>query len=216
MERKKEVEEKLPANSLGIDIGSSAVKCSILDKQNEKIYGNAVLHHGNVKSVLLDQLKEAKAFAGDEKLFFSVTGEQAKGFNKLSPYFINEIPACVEGCLIVDEKICSIIEIGARNAKFITGFSPENKNPENKNPVNKNLVKFAVNTTCSAGTGSFLEEQALRLDISLDNLSDYADQGKKIIRMAGRCSVFFKTDMIHHQQEGAAVEDILLGLMALF
>ena len=203
MGRKKEAEEKLPVDSLGIDIGSSAVKCSILDKQNEKIYENAALHHGNVRAVLLNRLKEVKAFAGDEKLFFSVTGEQAKGFNELLPYFINEIPACVEGCLIVDEKTGSIIEIGAQNAKFITGFSMDDKS----------RVKFATNTGCSAGTGSFLEEQASRLDISLENLSDYADQGKKIIRMAGRCSVFSKTDMIHHQQEGAAVEDILLGLI---
>jgi len=189
--------------SLGIDIGSSTIKCTVLGEQDERIYGNSVFHHGNVKSVLLEQLKELKAFTGNKKLFFATTGEQAKGFNELLPYFINDIPACVEGSCLSDNKTGSIIEIGAKNSKFITNFSNNDKS----------RVKFATNTSCSAGTGSFLEEQASRLGITLEDLSNYAERGKRIISLAGRCSVFAKTDMIHHQQEGATIEDILLGLI---
>ena len=69
-----------------------------------------------------------------------------------------------------------------------------------------------MNSSCSAGTGLFLEEQVFRLGIKLEDFSDYTDKATSIPRIAGRCSVFSKTDMIHHQQNGTKIEDILLEL----
>ncbi len=69
-----------------------------------------------------------------------------------------------------------------------------------------------MNSNCSAGTGSFLEEQISRLKLKLEDYALYAGRAKTIPRIAGRCSVFAKTDIIHHQQEGVPVEDILWGL----
>jgi len=190
-------------HSIGIDIGSSAIKSCVLDARNRTVFFHSSFHHGNIKSELIQHLQKTANEIDGKEAFFSVTGEQAKAFTKLTPYFINDIPAIVEGCLFTDSEARSIMEIGAQNSRFITNFSNDDKSN----------IKFHMNTSCSAGTGSFLEEQASRLNIGLENLSAYTDKGKKAIRIAGRCSVFSKTDMIHHQQEGAAIEDILLGLI---
>ena len=69
-----------------------------------------------------------------------------------------------------------------------------------------------MNSNCAAGTGSFLEEQVSRLNLSVEDYAAYAAKSSSIPRIAGRCSVFAKTDIIHHQQEGVPVEDILQGL----
>ena len=91
------------------------------------------------------------------------------------------------------------MNLGAQETKYITD-------------IENNNVKFFMNTSCAAGTGSFLEEQASRLSIDIKDISSYIDKATEIPRIAGRCSVFSKTDMIHHMQDGVKVENILQGL----
>jgi activator of 2-hydroxyglutaryl-CoA dehydratase len=71
---------------------------------------------------------------------------------------------------------------------------------------------FSMNSVCAAGTGSFLEQQAERLNLSIEEFSKLATQSKSPPRIAGRCSVFAKSDMIHLQQIASPVEDIVAGL----
>lgn len=96
----------------------------------------------------------------------------------------------------------AIVEIGGQSAKYITNFSQNDKAD----------IKISMNSSCSAGTGSFLEEQLSRLNLALEDYSLYAERARSIPRIAGRCAVFAKTDITHHQQQGVPVEDILLGL----
>ncbi|MGE5618597.1 MAG: acyl-CoA dehydratase activase [Sphingomonadaceae bacterium] len=74
------------------------------------------------------------------------------------------------------------------------------------------VVDFAMNTVCAAGTGSFLDQQAFRLKIGIDEFGPLALQSKAPVRIAGRCTVFAESDMIHKQQMGHSVPDILYGL----
>jgi activator of 2-hydroxyglutaryl-CoA dehydratase len=69
-----------------------------------------------------------------------------------------------------------------------------------------------MNTVCAAGTGSFLDQQAARLGISIEAFGDLALKANHPVRIAGRCTVFAETDMIHKQQIGHSVEDIVAGL----
>jgi activator of 2-hydroxyglutaryl-CoA dehydratase len=69
-----------------------------------------------------------------------------------------------------------------------------------------------MNTVCAAGTGSFLDQQAARLGISIEEFGDLALKANHPVRIAGRCTVFAETDMIHKQQMGHSVEDIVAGL----
>ena len=71
---------------------------------------------------------------------------------------------------------------------------------------------FSMNTVCAAGTGSFLDRQADRLNIPIEKLGGYALRSQNPVRIAGRCAVFAESDMIHKQQAGHCVEDIISGL----
>lgn len=74
------------------------------------------------------------------------------------------------------------------------------------------VVDFAMNTICAAGTGSFLDRQAERLNIPIEKMEEIAIKSKNPVRIAGRCAVFAGSDMIHKQQLGHLPEDILFGL----
>jgi predicted CoA-substrate-specific enzyme activase len=93
----------------------------------------------------------------------------------------------------------TIVEIGGQDSKVIVL----------RNGV---VVDFAMNTVCAAGTGSFLDQQAARLGISIEAFGDLALKAEHPVRIAGRCTVFAETDMIHKQQIGHSVEDIVAGL----
>jgi activator of 2-hydroxyglutaryl-CoA dehydratase len=62
------------------------------------------------------------------------------------------------------------------------------------------IVDFAMNTVCAAGTGSFLDRQAARLNIPIEEFGDRALKSTSAVRIAGRCAVFAESDMIHKQQ----------------
>jgi predicted CoA-substrate-specific enzyme activase len=91
------------------------------------------------------------------------------------------------------------MEIGGQSSKYVTGLRDGN-------------IRFAINDNCSAGTGSFFEAQAGMLDIALDAFSRLTEKAEAAPRIAGRCSVFAKTDIIHLQQGGEKIENILFGL----
>jgi predicted CoA-substrate-specific enzyme activase len=74
------------------------------------------------------------------------------------------------------------------------------------------IVDFAMNSVCAAGTGSFLDHQAARLGIPIKKFGEYAVKSKNPVSIAGRCTVFAESDMIHKQNAGHSREDIIAGL----
>ena len=73
-------------------------------------------------------------------------------------------------------------------------------------------VDFAISDLCAAGAGSFLEQQAGRLGLTLEELSTAASAASRAPAVAGRCAVFTKSDVIHLQQKGTPLDQIALGL----
>ncbi|MFA5676411.1 MAG: acyl-CoA dehydratase activase, partial [Christensenellales bacterium] len=111
----------------------------------------------------------------------------------------NEITAhAVAACHIVP-NVRTILEIGGQDSKIIL--------------LNGGVVcDFAMNTVCAAGTGSFLDRQASRLEIPIEEFGSYALRSKMPVHIAGRCAVFAESDMISKQQAGHRNEDIIAGL----
>ncbi len=190
--------------SIGIDIGYAAIKAIVIDDQQQIQYSKYSLHKGRVKDTLKGILNDLLTKYNQEDIKYgAVTGSGSKFLSKMDEaHFINEVAAIVEGSEHMVPGIESIIQIGGEGAKYITGIKGKDKSQ----------IEISMNSNCSAGTGSFLEEQMSRLNLKLEDYSVYAGRAKSIPRIAGRCSVFAKTDITHHQQEGVPVEDILLGL----
>ncbi|MEF2229327.1 MAG: acyl-CoA dehydratase activase [Pseudodesulfovibrio sp.] len=190
--------------SIGIDIGYSSVKIAILDASNTLVHTEYALHRGRAARVLAGMVRgilrmpEAAGIAVG-----SVTGSGASLLSESGDFeSVNEVAALVEGVLFLDGACASIVEMGGQTAKFITGFTPEDKSG----------VRVSMTSNCSSGTGSFLEEQVSRLGVGIEDYAVLAQGAASVPRIAGRCSVFAKTDITHHQQEGVPVADILVGL----
>ena len=111
----------------------------------------------------------------------------------------NEITAHAVATTYSVPDVRTIIEIGGQDSKLIL--------------LQDGLVfDFSMNTVCAAGTGSFLDQQAYRLNLPVQEIGPLALQSDSPVRIAGRCTVFAESDMIHKQQMGHALPDILAGL----
>ncbi|GAI77123.1 unnamed protein product, partial [marine sediment metagenome] len=118
----------------------------------------------------------------------------------------NEIITQARAAAYFHPEVRTVIEIGGQDSKLIFLEGDERSGQ----PV---IVDHALNEICAAGTGSFLDQQAYRLGVSIEEeFSELVLRSKRPTTIAGRCSVFAKSDMIHLQQEGAPTEDILAGL----
>jgi len=188
--------------AFGIDIGSAAVKTAVVDDNNRVVWSDYTLHHGDILGVVnvrLRQLRQENMYGPLRMGAVTGSGQDLVAGRIRA---VNEVTAVIAAGRIFCGQAASVVEIGAQTAKYITGL-------REKAGLG---IKVAMNANCASGTGSFLEEQVSRLDLSLEEFSDYAARAKSIPRIAGRCGVFAKTDITHHQQEGVPVADILLGL----
>jgi predicted CoA-substrate-specific enzyme activase len=182
---------------LGIDAGSASVAIALVDKNNQIVEKGYCLHHGDIRGAFRGLLENILRRVDDASLCHVA----ACGVNRdsVKAQSVNEVTALIAGGRFLAPNAHSIMEIGGQSSKYVTGLQDGN-------------VRFAINDTCSAGTGSFFEAQAGRLNIALDVFSTITEKAETIPRIAGRCSVFAKTDIIHLQQDGEKIENILLGL----
>lgn len=177
----------------GIDIGSVSVKIAEF-YQGNFIKTDYLPHSGRPYNLLLKVIKGIKH---PEKIV--ITGNVPEAIvESLGIMRVNEFEAIIAGISLFHKGIKSIIEIGGVNSKFII--------------INKGFTDFSSNSLCAAGAGIFLDQQAQRLSIPIEKFGDIALSSKNPVRIAGRCSVFAKSDMIHLQQIGTPAEDLIAGL----
>ena len=196
----------IKANSgvfVGIDIGSVSEKIVAIDPQGEILYSDYCYSQGKVLEQLVELFKEFHE-KGFEKnvLGIGVTGSgRYLGAKVLGADVVkNEISAQVRGTRHLIANCDTIIEIGGQDAKFITLRGDTR-------------LDFQMNRLCAAGTGSFLQEQALRLNIELEHdFSEMALRSTSPVRLGNKCTVFMESDLVHYIQKGYAIEDLLAGL----
>ncbi len=178
---------------IGIDIGSSTIKMAVIEDNKLE---NTIIekHYGRISETIIAALKQLDV----NSAAICIMGQQARGLTEFLEYK-EEIPCIIDGLKFMEITNGSVIEIGAQSSKFITG-------------LNKKAPEFAGNEHCAGGTGSFFEDQMSRLGLNIEDYSEIIKDATSIPRLSGRCSVFAKTDIIHRQQEGVQVPDILKGL----
>jgi len=154
-----------------------------------------------------DLLQELYEYLPEENVEgIRVTGSGSQLLAKiLGIYFENEFRAIAKGVRIFNSEVRTIFEIGGESSKYLR-LDP--------GAIGKHLgiVDYQTSGECAAGTGSFIDQQATRLLYSIEQVGAAACGASCAARIAGRCSVFAKTDMIHAQQKGYTTEQILRGL----
>ncbi len=188
---------------LGIDVGSVSTNLAVTDEGGNVLCHRYLLTHGQPIRAVQEGLAEISSLLpeGMEIRGVGTTGSarQLAGVMVGADVVKNEITAHAVGTTHFFPDARTILEIGGQDSKIIIvrdGF----------------VVDFAMNTVCAAGTGSFLDQQALRLGIPIDRFGQYALRSKSPARIAGRCTVFAESDMVHKQQIGCNLEDIIAGL----
>jgi predicted CoA-substrate-specific enzyme activase len=188
---------------LGIDVGSVTTKLAVLDEYDKLITNLYLLTEGKPIEMVQQGLTQIKQQLPED---VNICGVATTGSARYLAGVIvgadlvkNEITSHAVATLQYLPEVQTIIEIGGQDSKIII--------------VRDGVVTdFGMNTVCAAGTGSFLDHQALRLNVSIDEFSRRALASDTPVRIAGRCTVFAESDMIHKQQMGHRTEDILYGL----
>jgi predicted CoA-substrate-specific enzyme activase len=193
---------------LGFDIGSVSLNTVLMDIDYNILEDYYDYVHGKPFNVLKDRLTSIlKNHTVDSIKGIALTGTGGKLASEfIGGIFVNEIiaQATSTGRLFPDAQ--TVIEIGGEDSKLIL----LEKDPASGH---SRLVDFEMNSICAAGTGSFLDQQARRIGVPIEK--EFGEMSLKSVdppRIAGRCSVFAKSDMIHHQQIATPLHDIVAGL----
>jgi len=191
----------------GFDIGSISINTVVMDNDGNIIQDRYDYCHGkpfNKLKEIIDDLE--KDYHPEQFAKVSFTGTGGKLAAKLlGGSYVNEIVAQSTSVSKLYPQVRTIIEMGGEDSKLI--FMDELDNDSSR------LSDFELNTLCAAGTGSFLDQQAKRIGISIEKeFGELSLMSENPPRIAGRCSVFAKSDMIHLQQIATPVHDIVAGL----
>jgi predicted CoA-substrate-specific enzyme activase len=188
---------------LGVDVGSVTTKVAALDENDELITHTYLPTRGKPIEMTQLGMKQIKQQLPEDA---DICGVATTGSARYLTGVIvgadlvkNEITSHAVATLQYIPQVQTIIEIGGQDSKIII--------------IRDGIViDFGMNTVCAAGTGSFLDHQALRLNMSIEEFSQRALDSTTSVRIAGRCTVFAESDMIHKQQMGHRTEDIVYGL----
>lgn len=184
---------------LGIDVGSETAKIAIIDNEGRLIEKLYLKHLGRPSEIVSNILRDIEARYGSLKICFTGVSGRFIAKTLRAPY-VNEIVSQATATSFFYPQVRTLIEIGGEDSKLIF-FDKAGR-----------IKDFSLNSICAAGTGSFLEQQAERLGLTIQDFSELATISEKPSKIAGRCSVFAKSDMIHLQQIATPIEDIIAGL----
>lgn len=193
---------------IGLDVGSTSSDVVVLDSAGGSVFRDYERTKGRPVETVRSQLEEVFEQISPLDVTLAVaTGSAGRFLSKLLDIpFVNEVPAQAAAIahLFPQFQQATIIEMGGQDSKLIFLSSEQGRS---------GVRDFALNTVCAAGTGSFLDQQAQRLGVDIEGeFGRMASQSKSVPRMAGRCSVFAKSDMIHLQQQATPTCDIIAGL----
>jgi len=117
----------------------------------------------------------------------------------------NEFKAIARAMGALHPDVTTVFEMGGETSKFI-------KLETDQASGRVGIADYGTNGDCAAGTGSFMDQQATRLLYDIEDVGDIVQGAGKAASIAGRCSVFAKSDMIHAQQKGYQPPEVLKGL----
>ncbi|HUV04235.1 MAG TPA: acyl-CoA dehydratase activase [Armatimonadota bacterium] len=191
---------------LGIDVGSVSVNVAVLGRAAEVLETQYIRHKGRPMQVAADAIEEIAAKYAGRIRGCAATGMAGRLVaDALDGVFVNEVIAQAAAAAYLHPEARTVIEIGGEDSKLIFLKPAEGGGAAS-------IADFQMNTVCAAGTGSFLDQQASRMGLTIEEFGQLALKSKNPPRVAGRCSVFAKSDMIHLQQKATPVHDIVAGL----
>ena len=186
---------------IGLDIGSTTVKCVVLDEKNQIKYSTYERHYSQITSKIAEILERVRnEVDGACNALVAMSGSAGMGVaDKCGIDFVQEVYATRVAANTFIPGTDVIIELGGEDAKilFLTGG-----------------MEVRMNGSCAGGTGAFIDQMATLLGVPLEELNDLAAQSEKTYTIASRCGVFAKTDIQPLLNQGARKSDIAESIFA--
>ena len=183
---------------LGIDIGSTTLKCVLLGENGEILFSSYNRHFSQVSKVLGEQLRRVQEMTRAEKLSVAVSGSAGMGIaENIHLPFVQEVFAEQIAVKKLDPETDVVIELGGEDAKilFLTGG-----------------FEMRMNGSCAGGTGAFIDQMAALMNVTVDEMDTLAARSEKLYTIASRCGVFAKSDVQPLLNQGAKKEDVAASI----
>lgn len=182
---------------LGIDIGSTTVKLVAVQDGNI-IYKKYERHFSKVREKACEMLEMAKDIIGEHPIHAAITGSAGLGMANASGVdFVQEVFAARKAVGVHVPQADVVIELGGEDAKIV---------------FLKGQLEERMNGSCAGGTGAFIDQMAVLLDVTLEELDALSQNAERIYTIASRCGVFAKTDIQPLLNEGARKEDVAASI----
>ncbi len=214
--------------SLGIDIGAVSVKAAILGDAEDRNDLDRLAGDGEFtwlsapRAILVSQYRRSLGDPlGTAEAMVAAVQKHVRGLrwdrmratgcgasllqDRWALDRVNEFKAIARAAACLHPEVATVFEMGGESSKFLR-LECEPASGQ------VSILDYETNGDCAAGTGSFIDQQASRLRYEVEEVGAVACSGCTAARIAGRCSVFAKSDMIHAQQKGYAPPQILRGL----
>ncbi len=149
-------------------------------------------------------IDEVRGLAGESPTVCLTGGGSRLAADRLSASEVNEFRAIASGVAALGIRAATVFEMGGETSKYLRLSRNEDGS--------ESIVDYATNGDCAAGTGSFIDQQCGRLNYRVEDVGDICLSAERSAQVAGRCSVFAKSDMIHAQQKGFSPAEVLRGL----
>ncbi len=188
--------------NIGIDIGSTTLKVVVLDTSKQVVHKVYRRHKADFNETLLQELKRVRSlFQGNSRFTIGVTGSAGMGVAERTGIpFVQEVISSIR---VVQERYSDarvLIDLGGEDAKIV--FFDEGRQPD-----------IRMNGSCAGGTGSFIDQMADLMNISLEQLADEALEYNKVLPVASRCGVFAKTDVQNLLSRNIPRPDIAMSIL---
>ncbi len=184
---------------VGIDIGSTTIKCVVLDELNNILYKDYKRHKSSITKSLITLLGGIKEKFNGKEMYFNFTGSAGMLLAKeLGVQFTQEVISATKAIKQTKNEIDCVIELGGEDAKIIF--------------FDGNNIEQRMNGTCAGGTGAFIDQMATLLDVDSNQLNELAKDHEKIYPIASRCGVFAKSDIQPLLNQGANKADLAVSI----
>ncbi len=184
---------------IGLDVGSTTIKCVVLDEENKLIYSDYKRHYSHIKDNIIAKLQElSKLKLIDEKTSLAISGSAGMGIAEgVGIPFVQEVYATrIAANTLIPGTDC-IIELGGEDAKIL--FLTDG-------------MEVRMNGSCAGGTGAFIDQMATLLNVDITEINGLAINHQKLYAIASRCGVFAKSDIQPLLNQGASKSDIAASI----
>ncbi len=184
---------------IGLDIGSTTIKCVVLDENNKILYTDYKRHYSHIKDHILSKLEELKKMGYIEKQTkIAISGSAGMGLAEGAHIpFIQEVYATKIAAQELIPGTDCIIELGGEDAKIL--FLTDG-------------MDVRMNGSCAGGTGAFIDQMATLLNVDITEINELAEHHQKLYSIASRCGVFAKSDIQPLLNQGASKSDIAASI----